>query len=228
MAICGVPNAVFFPFGLWKWDKGLVKEQDINHILSVTFVGVVSRCIFHQLRLFEQFESFQICLIAAGFYEKSISAFGLTCIQEEEVLKAWTTPHATCVLASPPFATYSNRRCGWIHHCWVRGKNPVDGREVKPVLLDPKNDCEGHWSLIYKMVPNGMLVGSFVWSRFHSKSWLWCFLWKHLGSLWTRSGLTTLILWIVNFIPLCQMLNKTLGVQPLHMVNMEDVFPLGL
>lgn len=38
----------------------------------------------------------------------------------------------------------------------------MDGREVKPVLLDPKNDCEGHWSLIYKMVPNGMLVGSFV------------------------------------------------------------------
>lgn len=25
-----------------------------------------------------------------------------------------------------------------------------------------KNDCEGHWSLIYKMVPNGMLVGSFL------------------------------------------------------------------
>lgn len=35
-------------------------------------------------------------------------------------------------------------------------------------------------------------------------------------------------LWIFNSIPLCQILNKTLGVQPLHMVNMEYVFPLGL
>lgn len=193
MAICGVPNAVFFQFGLWKWDKGLVKEQDINHILSVTCVGVVG-CIFHQLRLFKQFESFQIYLIANGFYEKSISPFGLNCIQEEEVLKAWTTPHATCVLASLPFATYSNRHCGWFLTAGLEVKTQWMVASKTCSIGSSKNDCEGHWSLIYKMVPNGMLVGSFLWSRFqYSKSWLWCFLWKHLDSLWTRSGLTTFV-----------------------------------
>lgn len=112
-------------------------KVDIRWVLFATLLCVVD-LIIHQLPLFKWFESFQIYLIANGFYEKFVSTFVLTCIQEVEVFKAWTTPNAACALASPPFLTYSIRHCCWIHHCCFRTRKKVDGHKVKPVLLDPQ------------------------------------------------------------------------------------------
>ena len=82
-AICWVPNAVFFPFGLWKWHKGLVKEYDINHVLAViTFVGVVG-LIFHQLWLFKAYNSklnFRKFKVALNLMHRIFCNFAKRCV----------------------------------------------------------------------------------------------------------------------------------------------------